>query len=72
MHQYVEYVADHLLGTFDMPKFYNTANPFDFMEMISTQGKTNFFERRVSEYSKPNFRIHDPLMRDGYDVKKFL
>lgn len=72
MHQYVEYVADHLLGSFDMPKIFNTANPFDFMDMISTEGKTNFFERRVSEYSRPNFRMHDPLMGGGYHTMKLL
>jgi len=52
--QYVEYVADHLLVTLGYTKFYNTKIPdaFAFMEMISLEGKTNFFERRVSEYSK--------------------
>lgn len=72
MHQYVEYVANHLLGSFDMPKIFNTANPFDFMDMISTEGKTNFFEHRVSEYSRPNFRMHDPLMGGGYHTMKLL
>jgi ribonucleoside-diphosphate reductase beta chain len=52
MCQYIEFVADRLLGALDVPKLYNTSNPFDFMELISMQGKTNFFERRVSEYQK--------------------
>ncbi|HAS45630.1 MAG TPA: ribonucleoside-diphosphate reductase [Microscillaceae bacterium] len=52
MTQYIEFVADRLLLELGCEKQYNAENPFDFMEMISLQGKTNFFERRVSEYSK--------------------
>ncbi|PPR00562.1 hypothetical protein CVT24_005465 [Panaeolus cyanescens] len=52
MTDYIEFVADHLLVDLGAPKHYHTANPFPFMENISLQGKTNFFERRVSEYSK--------------------
>ena len=52
MCQYIEFVADRLLLALGCPKFYNAANPFDFMEMISLQGKTNFFEKRVAEYQK--------------------
>jgi ribonucleoside-diphosphate reductase subunit M2 len=52
MCQYIEFVADRLLGALECPKVFNTANPFDWMEMISLQGKTNFFEKRVGEYSK--------------------
>jgi ribonucleoside-diphosphate reductase beta chain len=52
MCQYIEFVADRLLLELGCPKMYNTTNPFDFMEMISLQGKTNFFEKRVSEYQK--------------------
>ena len=52
MSQYIEFVADRLLAELGNEKIYNTANPFDFMEMISLQGKTNFFERRVGEYQK--------------------
>ena len=52
MCQYIEFVADRLLGELGCPKIYNSTNPFDFMEMISLQGKTNFFEKRVSEYQK--------------------
>ena len=50
MAQYIEFVADRLLVSLGCNKIYNTANPFDFMEMISVQGKTNFFEKRVAEY----------------------
>jgi ribonucleoside-diphosphate reductase subunit M2 len=52
MCQYIEFVADRLLVALGCPKHYNSTNPFDFMDMISLQGKTNFFEKRVSEYSK--------------------
>lgn len=52
MCQYIEFCADRLLLALGCPKFYNAANPFDFMEMISLQGKTNFFEKRVAEYQK--------------------
>lgn len=52
MQQYIEFVADRLLAELGNPKIYNATNPFDFMEMISLQGKTNFFEKRVAEYQK--------------------
>ena len=52
MSQYLEFVTDGLLADLGCDKVYNTANPFDFMDMISLQGKTNFFEKRVSEYQK--------------------
>src|SRR6218665_2348895 len=52
MQQYIEFVADRLLVELGNEKVFNTANPFDFMDMISIQGKTNFFEKRVAEYQK--------------------
>lgn len=52
MKQYIEFVADRLLIALGYEKLYRATNPFDFMEMISLSGKTNFFERRVSEYQK--------------------
>ena len=52
MSQYIEFVADRLLVELGCSKVYNATNPFDFMEMISLQGKTNFFEKRVGEYQK--------------------
>ena len=45
-------VADHMLETLGYPKLYDKKNPFDFMDLISLSGKTNFFERRVGEYQK--------------------
>jgi ribonucleoside-diphosphate reductase beta chain len=52
MSQYIEFVADRLLVELGNEKIYHATNPFDFMEMISIQGKSNFFERRVGEYQK--------------------
>ena len=50
--QYIEFVAGRLLLELGADKVYNVSNPFDFMDMISIEGKTNFFERRVGEYQK--------------------
>ena len=52
MSQYIEFVADRLLDALGISKLWNTVNPFEWMEMISLQGKTNFFEKRVGEYQK--------------------
>ena len=52
MAMYIEFVADRLLVALGAPKMFGTANPFDWMELISLQGKTNFFEKRVAEYQK--------------------
>lgn len=52
MQQYIEFVADRWLSELGYEKVYNVTNPFDFMEMISLQGKTNFFEKRVGDYQK--------------------
>lgn len=52
MNQYIEFCADRLLVALGCQRHYNSSNPFDFMEMISLQGKTNFFEKRVGEYQK--------------------
>jgi len=52
MSQYIEFVADRWLTELGYDRVYNTTNPFDFMEMISLQGKTNFFEKRVGDYQK--------------------
>jgi ribonucleoside-diphosphate reductase subunit M2 len=53
MSQYIEFVADRLAVQLGLNKIYKTANPFDFMELISLEGKANFFEKKVSEYSRP-------------------
>jgi ribonucleoside-diphosphate reductase beta chain len=52
MCQYIEFVADRLLMELGCEKEWNSTNPFDFMDMISLQGKTNFFEKRVGDYQK--------------------
>lgn len=52
MQQYIEFVADRLLVALGCTKHFNSSNPFDFMEMQSLQGKTNFFEKKVAEYQK--------------------
>jgi len=65
MQQYIEFVADRWLSELGCGKYYNTTNPFDFMEMISLQGKTNFFEKRVGDYQKSG------VMSAGNDSKSF-
>ena len=65
MNQYIEFVADRLLGELGCEKQYNSTNPFPFMEMISLQGKTNFFEKRVAEYQKAG------VMNGNDDTPKF-
>jgi len=65
MCRYIEFVADRLLLSLGCKKVYDATNPFDFMEMISLQGKTNFFEKRVAEYQKAG------VMGDGADKRGF-
>ena len=57
MRQYIEFVADRLLVALGNPKKFNATNPFSFMEMISLVGKTNFFEKKVSDYSKSGVSV---------------
>jgi len=66
MSQYIEFVADRWLGELGYPKHYGASNPFDFMEMISLQGKTNFFEKRVGDYQKSGV-----MNTGGGDSKSF-
>jgi ribonucleoside-diphosphate reductase beta chain len=68
MKQYIEFVADRLLSQLNYNKLYNTKNPFDFMEMISLRGKTNFFEKRVSEYTKTGVGIDKTNMVFNLDA----
>jgi ribonucleoside-diphosphate reductase subunit M2 len=74
MCQYIEFVADRLLVALGCPKHYNSANPFDFMDMISLQGKTNFFEKRVSDYSKAGVKTTstDPSTNPAPSNEKLL
>ena len=61
MSQYIEFVADRLLVQLGCDKVYDASNPFDFMEMISIEGKTNFFEKRVGEYALANKERDDTV-----------
>jgi ribonucleotide reductase beta subunit family protein with ferritin-like domain len=54
MTQYIKFVADRLVVQLGYKKIYNAANPFDFMELISLEGKVNFFEKRLSDYALAN------------------
>lgn len=69
MSQYIEFVADRLLTALGYGKLYNASNPFDWMELISLQGKTNFFEKRVGEYQKAS--VMSSLNVNGGDSHVF-
>lgn len=85
MNQYIEFVADHLLVSLNLKKVYNVTNPFDFMDMISLQGKTNFFEKRVGEYQRGEvmskfkamkakalqLESGEPMLEEEVEEKKF-
>merc|ERR1712070_204655 len=66
MTRYIEFVADRLLVALGHSKLYGASNPFDWMELISLQGKTNFFEKRVGEYQKAG------VMAQEEDSKGFV
>ena len=66
MSQYIEFVADRLAVQLGTDKMFRTQNPFDFMELISLEGKTNFFEKKVSEYSRPTQSV-DTIRLDDDD-----
>ena len=68
MCQYIEFVADRLLDELGCDKVYNSTNPFDFMEMISLQGKTNFFEKRVGEYQKAGVMDNGESGKDKFSL----
>jgi ribonucleotide reductase beta subunit family protein with ferritin-like domain len=65
MTQYIEFVADYWLQKLGAPIHYHSTNPFDWMELISLEGKTNFFEKRVSEYQRPG------ILSQGTDSHNF-
>ncbi len=68
MSEYIEFVADRLVAQLGYEKIYNTKNPFSFMEMISMEGKTNFFEKRVMEYSKTGLGVDKEKMTFTMDA----
>jgi ribonucleoside-diphosphate reductase beta chain len=67
MTQYIQFVANRLLVQLGEKKLYNSTNPFDFMELISLEGKTNFFEKKVSEYAKPGVGLSTQQMTIKFD-----
>ncbi len=68
MRTYLEYVSDRLLMSLNRPKVYNSQNPFDFMQNIALQNKTNFFEKRVAEYSKNGVGNKDNSKELSFDL----
>jgi len=68
MAEYIEFVADRLMVALGYEKVWDTPNPFDWMEMISLQGKTNFFERRVGEYQRAGVMAS---LREGGSQSQF-
>jgi ribonucleotide reductase beta subunit family protein with ferritin-like domain len=67
MNQYIRFIADRLLFQLGVPKYYGDENPFNFMDMISLQGKTNFFEKRVGDYQKAGVKLEN----GGNQTRKF-
>jgi len=67
MCKYIQFVADRLALQLGVSKIYKSQNPFDFMELISLEGKTNFFEKKVSEYSKPGVGMNAEDMTIKFD-----
>ena len=67
MTQYIQFVADRLCVQLGYKKIYNAANPFDFMELISLEGKTNFFERRNDSYALANKSVSDDIFNMSDD-----
>ena len=68
MTQYLEFVTDRLLDQFEFEKEFNVTNPFDFMDMINLQGKTNFFEKRVAEYQKAGVLNNDKKEESNFGL----
>jgi ribonucleoside-diphosphate reductase subunit M2 len=70
MAQYIRFCADRLLVALKCPKAYNASNPFDFMEMISLEGKPNFFEKRVGTEDKGSEETTERRITEDNDVYK--
>jgi ribonucleotide reductase beta subunit family protein with ferritin-like domain len=71
MKQYIEFVADHLVVDLGYNKIYKATNPFDWMTMVSLEGKTNFFEKRVGEYQKSGIMASQELRESGGSASSF-
>jgi ribonucleoside-diphosphate reductase beta chain len=67
MTNYIKFVANRLALQLNIEKIWNVTNPFDFMELISLEGKTNFFEKKVGEYSKPGVGLDQSKMTIKFD-----
>ena len=67
--EYIEFVADRLIVQLGYKRVYNSKNPFPFMEMISLEGKTNFFEKRVGEYSLTGVGVENENMEFNLDAE---
>ena len=72
MTQYIQFVADRLVTALGYEKIYKATNPFEWMEMISLHGKTNFFEKRVSDYQKAGVMATTETKSDGSSTNQFL
>ena len=71
MAQYIQFVADRLAVQLGIGKLYKVENPFDFMELISLEGKTNFFEKKVPDYSRPGVGMKPEDMEIRLDDEDF-
>ena len=69
MSEYIEFVADRVCRSLGVPEMYGTRNPFDWMEMISLSGKTNFFEKRVSEYKRCSVNSSQQGGSDSFNIE---
>merc|ERR1712004_782436 len=72
MMKYIEFVADRLLTALGHSKLFGASNPFDWMELISLQGKTNFFEKRVGEYQKAGVMSSTSPVGGGQEERGFV
>jgi ribonucleoside-diphosphate reductase subunit M2 len=72
MCQYIEFVADRLLMSLGNDKYYGSTNPFDFIDMVSLQGKPNFVEKRPSDYSKANIHSTTSHSKSNHSSNKML
>uniref|UniRef100_A0A0A9YSP5 Ribonucleoside-diphosphate reductase small chain n=1 Tax=Lygus hesperus TaxID=30085 RepID=A0A0A9YSP5_LYGHE len=70
MIQYIKFVSDRLLMALGYEKLYNVTNPFEWMDLISLQGKTNFFEKRVGEYQKANVMAKSIVSPDSVSANE--
>jgi ribonucleoside-diphosphate reductase subunit M2 len=68
MAQYIKFIADRLLFTLGVPKHYGVENPFEWIDMISLQGNTNLFEKRVGDYQKAGVKFNEEANSKKFDL----